>query len=128
VEGNLAHILVTNLMPAVTTPCQELLAGALQCGTNSQASATQSTALGQTATASGVGSTAVGFGSSARRARSTPQAHFSVASGSQSSAFGDGGDARGAGAVGVGVSSSAAAPIRWRLATAQLPLLPTRFQ
>src|SRR5262249_49648549 len=34
----LAKFLISNLIPAVTTPCQELVAGALQCGTNSQAS------------------------------------------------------------------------------------------
>jgi autotransporter adhesin len=108
-NGNLAHVLITNLLPAVTTPCQELVAGALQCGTNAQASATQSTALGQTSAASGVGSTAVGFGSVASGAGSTAQGQFSVASGSQSSAFGAGANASGAGAVAVGVSSSASA-------------------
>ena len=109
-NGNLAQILVSNLIPAVTTPCQELVAGALQCGTNSQASATQSTALGQTSTASGVGSTAVGFGSIASGAGSTAQGQLSVASGDQSSAFGAGANASGTGAVAVGAGSSASAP------------------
>ena len=108
-NGNLAHVLVSNLIPAVTTPCQELVAGALQCGTSSQASATQSTALGQTSTASGVASTAVGFGSIAGGVGSTAQGRFSVASGAQSSAFGAGANASGTGAVAVGAGSSASA-------------------
>jgi autotransporter adhesin len=62
-NGNLARVLVSNINPALTTPCRELFAGALQCGTNSTAAATRATALGQTASASGTSSTAVGFGS-----------------------------------------------------------------
>jgi trimeric autotransporter adhesin len=95
-NGNLAQVLVSNLIPTVTSPCQELVAGALQCGTNSQASATQSTALGQTSTASGIGSTAVGFGSNA--------------SGAGSTALGAGANAGGTAAVAIGVGSTASAP------------------
>jgi autotransporter adhesin len=109
-SGNLAHILVSNLIPAVTTPCQELVAGALRCGTNALASATQSTALGQTSTATGVGSTAVGFGSVASGVGSTAQGQFSIASADQSSAFGAGANATGAGAVAIGNGSLASAP------------------
>jgi trimeric autotransporter adhesin len=109
-NGNLAQVLISNLNPPFSTPCQELVAGSLQCGTNSQASATQSTALGQTSTASGVGSTAVGFGSIASGDGSTAQGQFSVASGNQSSAFGAGANASGVGAVAVGAGSSASAP------------------
>ena len=94
--GNLGHVLVSSLIPVINPVCQELVAGALQCGTNSQATGTQSTALGQTALASGVGSTAIGFGS--------------VASGAGSSVLGAGANASGTGAVAVGAGSSASAP------------------
>jgi trimeric autotransporter adhesin len=94
----------------VGVPCLEPVAGSFQCGTNAQASATQSTALGQTATASGVGGTAVGFGSIASGANSTASGRSSVATGSQSSAFGAGATASGTRAVAIGAGASASAP------------------
>ena len=46
-NGNLAQVPITSLLPPVVqTPCEEFVAGALQCGANAQASATQSTAAG----------------------------------------------------------------------------------
>jgi hypothetical protein len=105
-NGNLAAQAISEL----PTPCSEPVGGALQCGTNSQATGTQSTALGQNTTASGLGSTAVGFGSVASGAGSTAQGQNSVASGSQSSAFGAGASASGTGSLALGAGSSATAP------------------
>ena len=34
-NGNLAQVLVSSLPVVSTTPCQEVVAGSLQCGTNS---------------------------------------------------------------------------------------------
>jgi autotransporter adhesin len=74
-NGNLAQQVISVL----PTPCSEPDGGSLQCGTNSQASGTQSTALGQTASAAGTGSTAIGFGSSATAPNSVAIGAGSVA-------------------------------------------------
>src|SRR5205814_1824813 len=60
-NGNLAQVLISNLNPPLTTPCQELVAGAIQCGTNAKATGDQSSAFGQASAAAGTGSSAVGF-------------------------------------------------------------------
>jgi autotransporter adhesin len=109
-NGNLAHILVSNLIPAVTTPCQELVAGALQCGTNAQAVANQSTALGQASTASGTSSTAVGFLASASADNSSAFGKGSTASAANSSSFGAGAQATSPGGTALGFGANASAP------------------
>src|SRR5262249_60662857 len=91
-NGNLAQVLITNLIPATSTPCQEQVAGALQCGTNAKASGDQSTALGQASTASGTASSAVGFLATASAENSSAFGRASTASAVNSSAFG--GDAQ----------------------------------
>jgi trimeric autotransporter adhesin len=109
--GNLAQIQIADLAPpTIQSPCTELFAGALNCGANSQASGTQSTAIGQTATATGLGSTAIGFGSVASGTGSTAQGQNSVASGNQSTAIGAGASATAPNSVALGAGSIASSP------------------
>jgi autotransporter adhesin len=89
-NGNLAQQVISVL----PTPCSELVGGALNCGTNSVASGTQSTALGQTATATGVGSTAVGFGASATAPNSVALGSGSVANAPNTVSVGSAGNER----------------------------------
>jgi trimeric autotransporter adhesin len=99
-NGNLAQQVISVL----PTPCSELVGGALNCGTNSVASGTQSTGLGQTATATGNGSTAVGFGASATAPNSVALGSGSVANAPNTVSVGSAGNERRITNVAAGIS------------------------